>query len=534
MSKYFNTTRIKGAELLSDALNYVKEQYSQYKESFTYASPYGQIILVLHNITQLLFYYIKDALKQSNFATANRTTTIYGLAELQGHTATRGISAIGQISITKNPDSTVHPDAIHVPNYSRLLCVDTGNPYVIVLPTSHTHVTISNLTTAKFNIVQGEMETQAFTGTGTDVQSFVVAGGINRMIENDRIWITVNGVEYERVDSLYDSTYKQPVFLVKNDISGRGITVVFGTSSMHAIPPLGSEILIHYLITKGAGGNLTGITAPKFTWTDSAYDSTGTEINMNEYVVTTVSMTPEFGANSESPTLTKVLAPNISRNFIMYDERSIEYFFKKMNFFKTVKVIRDSVIDSSNIYSVLLLPDLKTRLSTTENYFTAPISKFILSTPDRDRLLQSILDKNIKSTNISLNLYTPKFWYYAMVVDMTLHPTYSNKIVSQDAHRTTITNVINEYLLSTTRTNVIPHSDIVRILDELEFCDTVKVTFIPEHSSMIDQYGNIRVEDTAVAVCRGGFVTEQGVEVSDSLTPTAGTIGALTINISII
>ena len=51
---------------------------------------------------------------------------------------------------------------------------------------------------------------------------------------------------------------------------------------------------------------------------------------------------------------------------------------------------------------------------------------------------------------------------------------------------------------------------------------------------MIDQYGNVRVEDTAVAVCRGGFVTEQGVEVSDSLTPTAGTIGTLTINISII
>ena len=533
MSKYFDTSRIKGSELLSDALTYVQQKYNQYKESFTYASPYGQIILVLHNLSQMMFYYIKDALKQSNFATANRTTTIYGLAELQGHTATRGISAVGQISITKNPDSTVHPDALHIPNYTRLLCVDTGNPYIIVLPTSHTHITISSLTESKFHIVQGEMESQVFTGTGEDIQSFTVQGGINKMIENDRIWILVNGVEYKKIDSLYDATYKEPVFLVKNDISGRGISIVFGTNSMHRVPEKGSEIIVNYLITKGAGGNLQGISNPKFTWTDSVFDSTGQEINMNEYVITKVSMTPEFGANSEDPELTKILAPNISRNFIMYDENSISYFFKKMNFFKTVKVFRDDTVQNSNIYSVLLLPELKNRLSASESYFTAPISKFILSPEDRDRLLTNILERNIKSTNISINLYTPVFEYFSMVIDMTLHPTYANKIVSTDSYKNKIQEVVGSYLLSTERTNMIPHSDIVRILDELEFCDTVKVSFIPERDDMIDRYGNIKVGETEVAICRGGFVTESGVEVTDTLTPTNGSIGILNININI-
>ena len=39
MSKYFDTSRIKGSELLSYALTYVQQKYNQYKESFTYASP---------------------------------------------------------------------------------------------------------------------------------------------------------------------------------------------------------------------------------------------------------------------------------------------------------------------------------------------------------------------------------------------------------------------------------------------------------------------------------------------------------------
>ena len=100
MENFLSKLRIKAYDTLNDTLNYLITKYKVNYRQFTYASPYFQILQTLNNHMQNLYYYLQDALNQSNFETANRQHTVFGLARLQGHNAYRGKSAIGQVILS--------------------------------------------------------------------------------------------------------------------------------------------------------------------------------------------------------------------------------------------------------------------------------------------------------------------------------------------------------------------------------------------------------------------------------------------------
>ena len=63
---FFSKTRIRATELFQDSFLYLQGKYEQSTEVFTPASPFGQILTVVANLGEMIFYYIESAITELN------------------------------------------------------------------------------------------------------------------------------------------------------------------------------------------------------------------------------------------------------------------------------------------------------------------------------------------------------------------------------------------------------------------------------------------------------------------------------------
>ena len=115
--KFLSTARIKASEMIADTRSYIARVYGRAGELFTTASPFSQILDVLSQISQLIFYYIEDSTVEQNILTANNPESIYGLSRLAGHDSFRGSAAIGEIQVRLNTSAgnEIAGDALNIP-----------------------------------------------------------------------------------------------------------------------------------------------------------------------------------------------------------------------------------------------------------------------------------------------------------------------------------------------------------------------------------------------------------------------------------
>ena len=60
--------------MIADTRTYISRVYGRSRDLFTTASPYSQILEVLAEITNLVFFYIEDATVEQNILTAQDST----------------------------------------------------------------------------------------------------------------------------------------------------------------------------------------------------------------------------------------------------------------------------------------------------------------------------------------------------------------------------------------------------------------------------------------------------------------------------
>ena len=99
---FLSKTRLKASELIEQAVTFLVSKYEQAAHVFTPASPFGQLLIVISNISELIFTYIAHTAEELNISTAQNVESIHGLARLTGHDAYRGSSAYGVMQIKLN------------------------------------------------------------------------------------------------------------------------------------------------------------------------------------------------------------------------------------------------------------------------------------------------------------------------------------------------------------------------------------------------------------------------------------------------
>lgn len=522
LNKIFSTNQIRYKDIANQIYLYLIDTYSQAQQVFSKASPYGQILDVINNFSQLLFMYLEDAIVENNIITAQKQKSIYGLSRLVGHNPTRGISAQGTIRVKMNPGAQADVNASYILflNKTKLTCVNNGLSYFIQTGNAlgNTKIDSNYIGYTSFRIIQGTLDSQSVTSDGNALQSYNFQS--DRPIENDLVYVYVNGEEYENVDSLYDMTKGKKQCMVKTGLSG-GIDVIFGNEDYGIIPPIGATILVEYVKTDGFKGNIYGKSdSIQFKWSDPAYSNTGDEIDINEFFMTEIEKPIILGADEEPTELTKLIAPKTSRSLVLANPDNFINLLSRFNYsyVDAYTTKQDGFIDDDNVVYLFLLPDVSRRLSKNADYFTTNIENFYLDPYEKDAIISFINQSGRQIVSTELNIIDPIVKKYVLNVYLRIFDSADPVTLKND-----ITNKITEYLLTVTRRDRIPKSDLIAIIEGISGVDSVDVSFLSqENEDAINDGFYYKLVKTSNSVTGAVTETLQKMTLTTNENPNLG------------
>lgn len=503
--KFLSTSKIRASEIIADTKTYIGRLYGRLGDMFTTASPFSQILEVLSEISELLFFYVEDATVEQNILTAQHPESIYGLARLTGHDAFRGSSAIGEIAIRLNTSSAndISGDALIIPANTIIKSNSNGIPYTLRTNSDLFRIEKSNSNYIFIPIIQGVLESQTVTGTGLELQSFNI---ITKQTDHDNITVTVNGEKWEKFDSIYDMKANSKGYLIKTGISN-GLDLYFGNGSFGMIPPTGSTIKIEYFISRGSTGNLNHSKDLTFKFQSEGFDSMGNSHNLNDVLEFKCTVAPIMGADPEDLAMTKLIAPLASKSFVLATPDHYEYFLSRYGMFSYLDAYNstdDGYLDDDNVIYLFMLPDTKRKLTKNQDYFSLPVDEFFFSQDEKNGIYNVLEKSGQQMVTTEVKIVDPIVKKFRIDVKVRYFENYSKPDLFN-----LIRSKISEYLMNITRRDRLPKSDLIAILESIEGIDSVNIRFVSQK------------EEEARA---NGYYTVETVTVTPS-TPTLETIG---------
>lgn len=533
----FTKNRLAIELLIKDTIEYTVSTFKQGRTNFTVASAYGQIIFVTQNIAQLILYYIEDSVTELNIRTATRANSVYGLAELSGHTATRAIGATGEIGlVAKNPGAQDLPGGVVViPNYTKIKCKNNGQEYILDLPSDDVRVSANGQNNGiTLKITQGTIETQVFTGTGEPIQSFNAATQQTAQVDNFFINVYVNGEKWHLYDSIYDIPRNGKGYIIKNGIVS-GISVFFGNGYFGLQPALGAEVRIEYLINSGQTGNvtLTSGESALYEWVDTGFTIFGDDVDLNETFNINDVNAPDFGTNPEPLGLTRLIAPKQSRSLVLANPDNYIIFLEKFNLFSIIDAFStpgDNNVQDDNIIYLFLIPDIRQRLKSNEDYFSVEESRFLLSTNQKNKVLDLIDRSKSKIVTTEISIIDPKVSRYVINIALITFQGFSEDHIRQE-----VLQRLSDYFISIRRRDRIPRSDMIAILEGIEGIDSVNMSIVSERDELaytkwnnltparklripaptptaLDEFDDIIIGPRDLPLIRGGWNDRRGIK----------------------
>ena len=560
---FFSKTRIRATELFGDAFEYLQRTYDQARETFTPASPFGQILTVVANLGEMIFFYIEAIATEMNISRARNIESIYGLSRLTGHDPTRGISARGIIGLRLNTSAStlLNGDYVQITNGASFEIGQNGLTYFLNFNSDFIRLDKTTKDFVNVEIIQGEKEDQSFTGTGLSLQSYNLT--TKDPTDNFLVEVFVDGKLWKLVDSLYDMNSGDECAMIKTSVNG-GLSVFFGTTQFGTPPPLGSRIKVTYIKTRGVAGNIGGKQLD-IKFSTPGTDSSGEQVDLNEILSLNIVRNPNFGSDSEDPQFTRLIAPYQSNSFVLANPNNYIYYLSKYDFWSFIDAYNtknDQYLDDDNIIYLFLIPDVKKKLTSDLDYFSVPEVEFTMTDAEKEQTLEIINKSGRQVVTAEVRIKDPIIKKYALNVVIRWFENYD-----KDAIRIDIRKNLDEYFLNVNRRDRIPRSDIISIIENVEGIDSVNVFFISEANEKairdgfyfepvygidpvtdqrvlienkrinlavgedpqigLDSFGDVIIENNDLAIIRGGWEDRNGTYYEP--IPEANKIGSLNV-----
>jgi hypothetical protein len=535
--KIFKTLKANVGDILLDTIQYLSGRFNQSKSVFTAASPFGQILIVMENLTQLVFYYIEDSITELNMNEASRITSIYSLASLAGHNPSRAMSAIGEISLSINYDAEEFPtDLVIIPNMSRLTCENNGLTYILDLPQDEIKFSLNGKDNGiKLNVRQGILETQIVVSKGRELESFSIGSPQNFFIDQFYVNVYVNGAKWKRYDSMLDIPRGELGYIARTGITS-GLDIYFGNKSFGSVPPTGAEIIVEYLVNEGPRGNIrtNDPLSVKYVFEDTGFSILGDEIEMNDYIIISTEQPPFFGANPENSELTRLIAPGTSKSYALVNQEHYEIALRKLSMFSMISVYLDKI--DRRVLNLFLVPDIRKTFSKAQDYFSADLDRFKLSEYQKSELLKYLEKTGSKLIGTDIKLIDPNLTRYIINTTVIVFDDVPTEIIKND-----INSSIGDYFIKNTRRNRIPKSDLIKLLEEVKGIDSVAITIVSEDNETskkfnsnamligLDEFNDIVITENELPIIRGGFNDRHGNIYADGISEDS--LGAINIKI---
>jgi hypothetical protein len=526
MNNIFQKNNILIRGLLNTTYNFLQTTFNQTRNVFTTASAWGQLLFVLENLSQLILYFIEDSITELNIYEATRDYSVKSLARISGYDPARAMAAQGEVAVSWNlRNGDVGGGAVIIPENTRIQCEQNGLAYSLVLNGPRVKISLTRGNAFNFKMVQGAFSNTTFTGTGRALQSFNVPVKGGTIVDQFYVNVFINGNKWKRYDSLYDIPLEGEGYLIKSGIS-EGIDIYFGNSNFGKVPPPGSFIRVDYLLTAGSLGNMRSTATSKITFKflDQGTDLFGSEVNLNDYLQIVTTVDPSFGADEEPIAITRLAAPKTSRSFVFANAANYEIYLQKFNIFSQIQAFStfdDEYLDDDNVVYLYLVPDITIGLTTNQDYFSIPISSFLLTEPQKLAILNLLEDSGSMIATTVIKIVEPTISRYVGNAVISIFEGNDPEIIKDK-----IQSSISEYFINLKRRDKIPRSDMIALIESIPGVDSVSFYFIGQeneayHAAVdnlpnvspselatnigFDDFGDIIIKRGELVVLRGGW-----------------------------
>jgi hypothetical protein len=195
-----------------------------------------------------------------------------------------------------------------------------------------------------------------------------------------------------------------------------------------------------------------------------------------------------------------------------------------------------------------VIPNIKKKLSSSEDYFEVPTSEFVLDKFEKDSLMAALENSGRMLIGTEIEIVDPQIKYFTINIVLRY---FSN--VDKASIRSNIRSVLNKYFLNISRSDIVPKSDLISLVENIEGVDTCDVFFISKENEIakkngyyynsdgvminisknddpqvgFDSYGNIVMDKGCIYVPRGGW--KDANDNYYTVTPEDGKLGPLNI-----
>jgi hypothetical protein len=207
---------------------------------------------------------------------------------------------------------------------------------------------------------------------------------------------------------------------------------------------------------------------------------------------------------------------------------------KRLKLFSVIDVFLDDI--DNRLLNLFLVPDISKTFNVAQDYFTAPIDRFILTDYQKNQLLQYIEKSGTKLIGTDIQIIDPTPVEYVINTAIIAFDDVSLDIIRRD-----ILNNLGAFFIQNTRRNRIPKSDLIKIIEEVNGVDSVSITIISKLNEIsklsnpsamdigIDEFNDIVFTEKQLPLIRGGFSDRNGNYYSTGLTE--GSLGPVNIQI---
>ena len=316
-------------------------------------------------------------------------------------------------------------------------------------------------------IIQGSWVLSSKTGYNQMLQTLSFAEPGLKQIENFNYEVIVQGEYWSVKKHIYEMIPDEKACVVRTGFNG-GLDVIFGNGGFGAMPSIGANIRVSYLITDGSAGNIFRRTRNDWKIIGDVYDGNGDTIDLTKVFDINIYTDINFGADAEDLLFTKAILPIVSNNFVLALPQQYAYEIKKLGVFSHV-----NAYEKTGTIFIVATPNINLFKNQSSDYFSVDIQAFKL-----DNYEKSKIDKYLKTGgNIQLTkkyrITAPDLSYYVMNVFVI---SYSD--TSDDSVNAQILDKISNYFLNMSRIDIIPKLDIIRLLSKIKDIHSVDIQFI--------------------------------------------------------
>ena len=147
-----------------------------------------------------------------------------------------------------------------------------------------------------------------------------------------------------------------------------------------------------------------------------------------------------------------------------------------------------------------------------------------MTNQEEQKVLGTIESSGSKVVTTVVKIVDPQITKYVLNISLVVFEGYS-----QDVIKSNIISNLSDYFLSVRRRDLIPSSDLVRIIENVEGVDSVNVSFLSELNEIskksnsanpligIDEMGDIVIGKNELPVIRGGWKDRKGIQYEDGI-----------------